>query len=259
MTGVPSDTMPPEPYLVVRARCGAPEGCHVVVGSTPVLSFGDPGTSRVATVGLNPSRVEFLDSSGAELVGAARRLATLSSLAATDLPTLNGAQVAELVRSCHRYFDRNPYRRWFDQLELVIERLGASYYDGTACHLDLVQWATDPTWAKLDRVSQVRLLAEGVLFLRHQLDAEPIEIVLLNGRAVIDAFEQATPIRMRDAGIASVAGATTRASFKTGRLGRALVIGWSVNLQSSFGVTTALRGAVAERVKLLSIVNPQSP
>jgi hypothetical protein len=48
--------------------------------------------------------------------------------------------------------DRNPYRRWFDPLDQALRAaFGVSYYAGTACHLDLVQWATTPVWNNRDR------------------------------------------------------------------------------------------------------------
>jgi hypothetical protein len=45
---------------------------------------------------------------------------------------------------------------------LLSQAVGVSYSSRIACHLDLVQWATDPVWGKLgDRVGAEVLLAEG--------------------------------------------------------------------------------------------------
>jgi hypothetical protein len=66
-------------------RRSAPEGAYVVPGSTPVLAFGDARTARVATLGLNPSRIEFTDEAGVFLQGNRRRLTTHPSLAFSDL------------------------------------------------------------------------------------------------------------------------------------------------------------------------------
>ena len=162
-------------YVAGRVRRSHPAGCSVVPDSTAVVSFGSAARSRVATVGINPSRVEFLDRRGHDLVGRDRRLATLRSLG-SGLPSerLTDAQVAQVVADCDAYFSRNPYRRWFDQLDLVLRAVGASYYDGSGCHLDLVQWATDPTWAGLDRSVQAALLRADVGFLQKQLKNESI-------------------------------------------------------------------------------------
>src|SRR5205823_98443 len=83
--------------------------------------------------------------------------------------------------------ERNPYRRWFDVLERVLNSVGVSYYRGTACHLTLVQWATNPTWALLPESSREALLERDVPFLAERLAAERIEVVLLNGRSVVGA------------------------------------------------------------------------
>jgi hypothetical protein len=72
-----SDATMPD-YIVERIRRPPPEGCEVVPGSTPVIAFGDVRTARVATLGLNPSKSEFLNKHGQELTGAHRRLATLA-------------------------------------------------------------------------------------------------------------------------------------------------------------------------------------
>ena len=59
-----------------------------VRGALPVLFFGDIFTARVATVGLNPSDQEYLDSHGTELDGVKRRFETLASLGAGDRASL---------------------------------------------------------------------------------------------------------------------------------------------------------------------------
>lgn len=230
------------PYLENRIRRPTPPGCFVVPGSTPVVSFGRFRTSTVATLGLNPSRQEFLDTSGNELIGPQRRFETLSSLEVPDLAQARIPLIERVANACEDYFDRNPYRRWFDQLEPVVQRVGASYYVGTACHLDLVQWATDPTWGALPPAIRTRLLGEDVPFLADQLRFSGIRLLLLNGRAVINFFSEATGVKMQ-----AIAG-ITKSSFVLGELLGVRVIGWSLNLQSSFGVSNATRRELAERV-----------
>ena len=56
-------------YVERRITQTPPGDCCVVPGSTPVISFGDVRTARVATVGINPSFVEF---SGGHIPLAAR-------------------------------------------------------------------------------------------------------------------------------------------------------------------------------------------
>jgi hypothetical protein len=123
---------------------------EVVCGTTPVLSFGDLRHAEVATLGINPSWREFVED-GRLLAGPHRRLATLESLGAQSTSLLTQQHVLTVVEACASYFHRNPYRRWFDPLDKILQAaLGVSYYGGRACHLDLVQWATDPVWGELD-------------------------------------------------------------------------------------------------------------
>jgi hypothetical protein len=137
---------------------------EVVTGSTPVVAFGDPLTATVATLGINPSWREFLADDGTLLHGRARRLSTLLSLSADSTASLRPDQVRTVIAECAAYFrpNRNPYRRWFDPLDNILRTaLGASYYDDTACHLDVVQWATRPTWNRLSKDAREALLTEG--------------------------------------------------------------------------------------------------
>lgn len=56
----------------------------------------------------------------------------------------------------------------------------------TACHLDLVQWATDPMWGRIkDRSVRKDLLALDVPFLHQQLMNSTIKHMLVNGSSVM--------------------------------------------------------------------------
>ena len=234
-------------YIVTRLR-RPPPAAHVVPGSTPVLSFGNASHAAVATLGLNPSRQEFLDLNGCELSGIARRFETLASLGVPSLSSAPDAVLQRVVNACNGYFRANPYRRWFDQLEPVLQSVGASYYKGTACHLDLVQWATDPVWSRIPNPTvRDRLLAEDAVFLRHQLTTGPLRLLLINGSGVIRQFESMMGISLRPAG--TVSGTSVESRMAVGRLPFGTrVIAWSVNIQSSFGICNALRAAIANRV-----------
>jgi hypothetical protein len=183
-------------YVKARIRRDYPANCHVVHGTTPVVSFGDFQSAWVATLGLNPSDKEFR-SGGRWLEGSDQRLETLESLGLTSLSEATDAQVKQIVRACARYFHRNPYS-WFDTLDkLLAESLGVTYASGNAVHLDLVQWATDPVWGQIksDYV-KARLIEQDRDFLRAQLSHEGIRLVLLNGRSVMDQVtDMGIPLR----------------------------------------------------------------
>ena len=235
-------------YVVCRVRRGAPLDCRVVPGSTPGLSFGNARSATTATLGLNPSRREFLDDNGAELTGSSRRLATLQSLGLEDVSRASEDAIRQVVEDCSAYFQRNPYRRWFDQLEGVLRATGASYYDLSACHLDLVQWATDPTWRRLPLCTRERLLEPDGAFLLQQLRNERIRLLLVNGMTPMKQLVRLASLRLVEQHPLSACSYRPTRLFVGDVFDRILVVGWSTNLQSSFGVTNELRGRLAERV-----------
>lgn len=235
-------------YVAARIRQRSPTGLPVVVGSTRVVAFGDVRTARVATLGLNPSKVEFLDYGGRELTGDERRLETLASLGVTDLASAPDETVARVFNGCNTYFKRRPYR-WFDRLGKVLENLGASYVGGSACHLDLVQWATDPTWGGLSPAQRRTSIASDIDFLRRQLENEHVRLLLLNGKSIVRGCEKWLEIPLREA--ESVVGSRVR--MFTGNSDRGVrVIGWNINLQSSFGVTNTEIAQIGELTRRLA-------
>ncbi len=235
-------------YIESRIRRRAPTNCQIVEGSTPVVAFGEFRVAEVATLGINPSRAEFLNLNGVELRDFDRRLATRSSLGVSDLTNATKSVVSRVLTDCESYFERNPYRKWFDQLNPILAQCGASYYDGSACHLDLVQWATNPTWRHLDQLTQSKLLSSDVPFLIQQLRNENIQILLLNGRAVIDQLQARTNANLDEVDRIVDYGNVKPRIFLGEIDGNIKVVGWSANLQSSFGLKNELRSEIAERV-----------
>jgi hypothetical protein len=236
-------------FILDRLRETPPVNCGVVPHSTPVISFGNPATAQVATLGLNPSKHEFLDSSGGLLQGEQQRFATLKSLRRKQLAEADHETLHEVVGACHDYFSGNPYERWFRPLDQIVQGAGASFFTGTACHLDLVQWATDPVWRKLPKATRGELLNRDGQFLMNQLRHHQFPVLLLNGSGVIDEFKWQAAFEFDDSrGLSGPKHQPGTLSY--GRWeNRLLVIGWSCNLQSSHGVTTELREEIADAVR----------
>jgi hypothetical protein len=132
----------------------------------------------------------------------------------------------------------------------VLKALGVSYYDGTACHLDLVQWATDPTWAGLKPVEiRLKLLRDDVQFFRQQLEQESLKLLLVNGQSVVSQLKKSGVCDIEEIeAIAGFGNYDTKMYVGTA-FGRVAIVGWSTNLQSSFGVSRQLRDELARRVK----------
>jgi hypothetical protein len=206
---------------------------EVLRGTTPVISFGNSLQARVATLGINPSSREFVAKSGDLMAGPNRRLATLDSLGVAGVESLKVRQIQTVIEECASYFQRRPYRRWFDPLNQVLQDgLSASYYEGTACHLDLVQWATDPFWGELPRKAKKLLLED-------QLRFSKIRLVILNGRQVIDQVHNVGLAKLDVRGRLPFARGVY--SLYSGSGAGVEFLGWSANLQNSRGDVKELK------------------
>ena len=225
-----------EQWQIAMARRTPPSVSSFVQGSTPVISFGDPLHAEVATIGINPSRREF-DENG-WLRGPKRRLATLESLGASPDGMLPAEQAHDVVVDCNRYFERNPYWRWFKPLdELLASAVGASYRDGTACHLDLVQWATDPVWGLMkDQAEKQLLLVEGRPHLETLLCESNVHLILAAGRAVIEQLRLMGVVQWEVIG--KIPMAQTTCTLFRGTGDGISFVGWSSNLQTQAGANS---------------------
>lgn len=250
-----------EPWQIEMARRPPPKVGGFITGSTPVLSFGDPLAAEVATIGINPSRNEFADN-GVWLTGAKRRLATLESILAASGQRLTEAQARQVIDDCNRYFDsdRNAYWKWFKPLDLVLMKaVGATYRDSSACHLDLVQWATDPVWGKLaSRNDRRTLLVEGKPHLEALLANSNVHLVLAAGATVKEQLKKMGLVQWEQVG--KIPMSTTTCTLSRGSGGGISYIGWSTNLQSQPGVSNEFKARLAMAVAKIAepVVAPNS-
>ncbi len=222
------DELPP--YVEERLRRPWPAGVPIVEASTPVLSFGDPTVASIATLGLNPSLREFRNAKGDLLTGRKRRLADLEQLGIASLEPASRDSLLAVKAACDSYFQVQPYH-WFRPLEQLLLGLDTSYYDGSACHLDLVQWATDPVWSGLPKAQRQALITADSAFLREQLRQENVRLVLANGRTVIDALKAQVPLEVVD----TITDGKLTASVVSGEADGVRYVGWTCNLQNQPG------------------------
>lgn len=237
----------------------------VIPWSSPVPAFGAPVTAVVATLGLNPSNREFVDERGRELVGSERRFHTLGSLGLASWADADVSHLEMISESCGEYFSRNPYDGWFGRLDQVISGTGASYYNGMfrrACHLDLIPYATALKWSALSHRQRLGLLASSRGSFGNLLRQSQIRVLVLNGSSVVDYFQELTGSALvveerNDWALPRASGVGVRGVAYSGRfstlagvpLGREiLVLGYNHNIQSSFGVTKSVIGAIREWV-----------
>jgi len=226
-----------DPKVIDRAMKPYPKIKEIVPFSTPVVSFGNPAKARVLTVGINPSSLEFLTAGKNKTVLpiGEKRLTDLEVLGISNPEHLTEEMAQRVIAGCYEYFDKSskPYMTWFKHLDLHVNRyFGARYEEGNACHLDLVQWATDPVWGNIEDLEVRDQLLEGDSdFLRHQIDTAEPEVVFINGKLV---FEQLTSLNIVEAKATEVVfyetknGKSLPVKFYSGVTRKGInVVGWS--------------------------------
>ena len=241
----------------------------VIPWSSPVPCFGSLSSAALATVGLNPSNREFVDLSGQELDGEARRFHTLNSLGLARWSDAKKEHLDSISAYCQQYFFRNPYNLWFRKLDYVVSGTRASYYakSATACHLDLIPYATISKWNALRPFQRSALSQAAGDTLGRLIRDSSLKVLILNGSSVARHFEELSEVPLkrrekkswklpRDSGSAvkGFAYEATINRFASVNLGRGvLVLGFNHNIQSSFGVTaevlSTLRAWIAKRAK----------
>lgn len=246
--------------LIDQATMLTPSDC-VLDWASPVPFFGNVERARVATVGINPSNREFVDAAGRELRGSGRRLSTLASLGLARWSQVTGEHLSEIRRSCSRYFQSNPYRRWFDVLDRTLRAGSLSYYDGAACHLDLVALATRDKWGSINPRTRQKLINDGKAVLAQIIRDSSLTTLILNGRSVVSEFESFAGIELsaenvdswtlprKNGGVKGYVFTGTIHALGGIDLGRQVfVYGYNHNLQSSFGVTSQVIDRIGLRL-----------
>lgn len=228
--------------VLERVMALYPKNCHVVPYSTPVVSFGNPETSTVATLGINPSSREFFDKGKNLFTAEMKRLVDTETLGMpSEIESLTAEQANAVIKGCFDYFETDKhYKEWFSRLEeYVLNPAGASYFRSAdeelerACHLDLVQWATDPVWGDIkDKGIQKTLLASDFEFLRFQLTSYNFKKLFLNGREVIEQFESLGLTELTEVGKTPFQSGGKMSSLYKGKFGNTEVWGWGLNIQS---------------------------
>lgn len=246
--------------LIGMLQNGAPIALGAIPWASPIVSFGNPLRSKVATLGLNPSNLEFVDSNGDQLRAPHNRFESLTTLQARNWKQVKLQDVRRVWQACDDYFYRNPYDQWFKRLEKVLIGTGASYYSRTgvtACHLDLVPFATAQKWSLLKAQQRARLLQIGAPSLARTIKASEIRVLVLNGSTVVREFHRLLRAPLlksrvmpswaiqsgRVPGIAHVGRVSELNSVPLGR--ELLVLGYNHNIQSSFGVTAEVVSRIA--------------
>ena len=229
-----SDKYVIEERVIERAMATYPDMPEIVKYSTPVVSFGYPIGARVATLGINPSSNEFQIGNGNKdpLESSEKRLVDTQVLGLDNVKSLSRDQAIKVVNGCYSYFSNKPYK-WFDDLEeYALRPAGYSYKNGSACHLDLVQWATDPVWQneKMSKSKRKILLDSDKEFLEYQLSNYDFDYVFLNGSTVLEQVEKLNLVSLEKVGEVRFNKSGVMSRVVSGELGKKKFIGWGMNV-----------------------------
>ena len=248
--------------LIDRLDSSAVIGTDIVPWSCPVPTFGDLYNPQVATLGINPSYREFVDRAGKELRGELRRFHTLDSLGLETWADADTRHLKLIMDTYRSYFFCNPYDTWFKKLDFVISGARVSYYDSSfsACHLDLVPFATVRKWNALSGQQRSSLLALAGDTLGTILRDCPVRTLILNGNSVVRGFQSIANMSLRAEeipawslgrqsrgnvkGIAYTGFADTVSGVKLDR--QIAILGFNHNVQSSFGVSRGVISAIRD-------------
>lgn len=222
----------------LRARLRREPRPSSVTSSLPVLFFGDGLSAEIATIGLNPSKREYLAADGRLLRGPKQRFATLESLGAPYRDVLTDSQADEAIAVMRHYYDdgKPVYGPYFRHLSNFLAGAGASYREGSAVHLDLVQEATARVWNELAESERAVLLELDMPFLLWQLTALPcLRAAICAGATVGREFSGRVAVEVHERG------ETARLHWWLGEAhldGRVLPVGgWNYPLDRPTGLT----------------------
>jgi hypothetical protein len=221
-----------EERVIERAMADYPNIEELVEFSTPVVSFGYPKGARVATLGINPSSNEFQIGNGnkSPLRDGEKRLIDTLQFGIEKPKSLSRDQAVAVIKGCYNYFNIKPYE-WFKKLEqTILVPSGFSYHDSTACHLDLVQWATDPVWQSIkDKNVTKSLLEADKDFLEFQLKEYDFEVIFLNGGTVMKTVKSLDLCKFKEVGTVDFNSKGTQSVIELGEYDGKQLIGWGVN------------------------------
>ena len=173
---------------------GSLSGTKVMQAAAPIAFFGDITNATLATIALNPSDKEFGPNSKGPFVYYTtfnRRVHHMGSLGLANWSLAGSTQVTNIYDDCIGYFGRRPYMQWFSVLERLLVKAGYSYskpYHKVACSLDLVPFATQPTWNGLSNSEKEYLYRLSKPILQNILLKSKIETIFLNGQQTVDQF-----------------------------------------------------------------------
>ena len=233
---------------ILKRICKIPASNYIARKTTPVISFGNFERAKIGTLGINPSSNEFFNKNNLIAIDK-KRLTDLESLKLQSHEQITEDKAHEVLNGCYNYFNIRPLK-WFDMFEELLNVKSFSYKDGSASHIDLVQWCTVPVWRDIPQFEQEKLLRSDEDFFHWQLENNEMKAIILGGRQVLKQVEAIPEVALESVSKHYYYSKDRKISYELYRMenfkGHKLV-GWSVNLQR-------MRASTGEKNGVLSIL-----
>lgn len=227
----------PRETLIQRIMRDVPENCHVVPVSTPIVSFGNLYEARAVSIGINPSVDEFMSRHIPRriLPEEKKRFLDYETLGLEPGSKITREKAEQVLDASFNYFRVNPYS-WFNRMEkYLVNPIGASYFDGSASHLDLVQWATDPVWQNIkDPKISEKLVKDDKEFLFQILSHADYTDILLNGATVVKTVRSLGLFELEEVGRINYGNQSSL--LLTGKYKNSLIRATTLNIPSAQGL-----------------------
>jgi len=203
---------------------------HITPRTTPVIYFGNYEKARACTISLNPSDREFIGNAGL-LIGNQAKLCSREELGKRDDEELSESDAIRVKEACDNYFNKRPLGDFFDRFDIFLRRFwNYSYYNDTCVHLDMIQWATTPTFGDIQEENIKRAHLDRDLPVLSYLLKKDFEVIFLNGRTVVDTLSEDLNFELDDkpAVYRDVRGNNHEFTGYLGNYNGAVVKGWNL-------------------------------
>jgi len=222
-----------------------PTNLGIVPQSIPVLFFGDIEQAEYATISINPSNREFEDKLGALLETGFKRFVDRDNLEVPDIDSLSEYQAEKVYDSLCKYFDKRPYRLWFNKIDNVLNSKRISYYDKSLLHLDITPYATGKKWSELNPSEKSALIKAGEDFSMKIIEEGRIKTLFVCGTEALTYVEN----YIASIGMQSLEHEKHPGYYiKTGKIGNCKIIGWSRYLQGKGGVPDGFKETILKLI-----------
>ncbi|WP_036069845.1 hypothetical protein, partial [Leuconostoc citreum] len=176
-----------------------------------------------------------------------KRLVDRDALHKKDTDYLSLEEAEKVYDSCINYFNKFPYKQWFNQLNRIVSPLGFSYFENSLIHLDITPWATYPKWANLVTKQEVLKASQNIS--DYIIQYGQLKYLFINGNGAFEHVKsyysdikvQTTEIIWLD---------SRKCTVYTGKIGNCRFIAWSLYVQAALTINdrNALTMAISERL-----------